>query len=145
VYDQGDHDSREVVCRLDFEVLEASRDALFEFQLCKETLEDNQPSEGGQFLVFKSQIGNNVSLALHSFSGSLHGGDLLGVCGFSESTFYLVADRLSAILAKKPEKAPYLEKFGNFTQSELKEWVSFPDKRKASRTYARTSGFLMQR
>jgi hypothetical protein len=33
-------------------------------------------------LVFKLQFGNTVGLALHCFSGSLHGGDLLGVCGF---------------------------------------------------------------
>jgi hypothetical protein len=64
---------------------------------------------------------------------------------FGETTFYPKADRLSAIMVKKPEEAPYFEKFGNFTQGELNGWVDFLGKRRDSRTYARTSGFLMQR
>jgi hypothetical protein len=52
---------------------EAVAQPILEIQPLEQKLEDEQPREGGQLLVFKSELRDRVGLALDLVSAKLHG------------------------------------------------------------------------
>ncbi len=78
--DQQEDDDTVSEYRADVQMAETARELLLEAEPDEQGFEQDQPREGGEFLVFKTQIGNAVGLAMNLGFATLHVDGLFWLC-----------------------------------------------------------------
>ena len=107
------------------ELSEALLEAFAEVKAIKKSLEQDQPREGGELLIFESELGESVGFTSDLRSAKLHGGDLHGIrivswqidCTPNRSPFFieertpsnLTCGEVPTDLSKKGKRPSFLD------------------------------------